>query len=141
VIRIRKGPEVLMSLPSPTGSAFNRTKGAYLATELSVAGTHWTRFMGLMAIGAGEFGRGRGLWITPSHGVHTLAMRFPIDVLYLDKNGVVVHARSQLKPWRVAAVLRQAASVLELPPHTLRTTQTAIGDSIDISIWISGSVD
>src|SRR5215470_5203389 len=68
-----------MSLPAPTGSAFNRTRGAYLATELSVAGTHWSRFLGLMATAANEFSAGRGLWITPSHGVHTLAMRFPID--------------------------------------------------------------
>jgi uncharacterized membrane protein (UPF0127 family) len=123
-----------MSLPSPIGSAFNRTRGAYLATELSVAGTHWTRFMGLMALGANEFGAGRGLWITPSHGVHTLAMRFPIDVLYLDREGVVLLAQSELKPWRVAPVRRQAASVLELPPSTLRTTQTAIGDRIEISV-------
>ena len=90
--------------------------------------------MGLMALGANEFGAGRGLWITPSHGVHTLAMRFPIDVLYLDREGVVLLAQSELKPWRVAPVRRQAASVLELPPSTLRTTQTAIGDRIEISV-------
>lgn len=130
-----------MPLPSPSGTAFNRTKGAYLATELSVAGTHWTRFVGLMALNVHEFTTGRGLWITPSHGVHTLAMRFPIDVLYLDKEGVVVHAQRELKPWRVAPVRRQAASVLELPPDTLRATQTAIGDRIEISVRGAGRID
>lgn len=130
-----------MPLPSPSGSAFNRTKGAYLATELSVAGTHWTRLIGLMALNGNEFGTGRGLWITPSHGVHTLAMRFPIDVLYLDKDGLVVHVESALKPWRVAPVRRQAASVLELPLDTLRATQTAIGDRIEISVRGAGRID
>jgi uncharacterized membrane protein (UPF0127 family) len=127
-----------MSLPAPTGSAFNRTRGAYLATELSVAGTHWSRFVGLMATAANEFSAGRGLWITPSHGVHTLAMRFPIDVIYLDNDGVVVHAESELRPWRVAPVRRKAASVLELPPNTLRATQTGIGDRIEISVRRAG---
>jgi len=123
-----------MSFPAASGRAFNRTRGAYLATELSIAGTHWTRFVGLMGTAPGDFGVGRGLWITPSHGVHTLAMRFPIDVVYLDVSGVVIHAESELKPWRVAPVRRHAASVLELPPSTLRATQTGIGDRIEISM-------
>ena len=130
-----------MSLPAPSGSAFNRTRGAYLATELSVAGTHWTRLLGLMATAPDEFGVGRGLWITPSHGVHTLAMRFPIDVLYLDRDSVVVHLESGLGPWRIAPVRRKAASVLELPPSTIRATQTGIRDRIEISLRKAGQVD
>jgi len=97
--------------------------------------------MGLMALDPNEFGSGRGLWIRPSHGVHTLAMRFPIDVLYLDKEGVVVHSQSDLKPWRLAPVRRQACSVLELPPDTLRATQTEMGDRIEISLRGAGRID
>ena len=51
-------------------------------------------------------------------------MRFPIDVLYLDSDKVVVYARANLKPWRVAPVNLKAASVLELPSHTLDSTGT-----------------
>jgi hypothetical protein len=82
---------------------------------------------------AGDFGAGKALWIVPCHGVHTLAMRFPIDVLYLDRNKVVVHLEQTLKPWRVAPVRRAAASVLELPDGTLHSTGTVLGDVLDIA--------
>jgi uncharacterized membrane protein (UPF0127 family) len=123
-----------MSLQGPAGYAFNRTRQAYLATQLCVAGTHWTRFRGLMATDAADFRAGQGLWIIPSHGVHTFAMRFPIDVIYLDGSKVIVHLLKQLKPWRVAPLRMQAASVLELPENTLEETGTLLGDEIEIAM-------
>jgi uncharacterized membrane protein (UPF0127 family) len=82
---------------------------------------------------ASEFPAGRGLWIVPSRGVHTLAMRFPIDVVYLDRDKRVVHLEPGLKPWRVAPVKMDAASVLELPGDTLGSTGTMIGDEVEIA--------
>jgi uncharacterized protein len=118
----------------PQNQAFNRTRRRYLATELAVAQTHWSRLRGLLGISRDDFRNGRGLWIRPCHGVHTLAMRFPIDVVYLDHDGNVVHLEPDLKPWRFAPVRLQAASVLELPSHTLAETETALGDRIEIKI-------
>ena len=116
----------------PTGYAFNRTRTVYLATELLVASTHWSRFRGLMATDSARFRPGQGLWIVPCHGVHTFAMRFPIDVLYLDQEKIVIHMEDGLKPWRVAAIRARASSVLELPSGTIHQTQTALGDQVDI---------
>jgi uncharacterized protein len=116
----------------PTGFAFNRTRTTYLATELLIARTHWTRFWGLMATDASRFRRGQGLWIVPCHGVHTFAMRFPIDVLYLDQERIVIHIEEELKPWRMAAIRVRATSVLELPTGTVRDSRTALGDQVDI---------
>jgi uncharacterized membrane protein (UPF0127 family) len=121
-----------MPVPVPTGYAFNRTRSSYLATELRVAGTHWSRLRGLMLSDRNSFGDGHGLWIVPSHGVHTFAMRFPIDVVYLDANKTVVYVKQNLQPWRVAAVRSQAESVLELPASTLEPTGTSVGDKIEI---------
>lgn len=118
----------------PQGFAFNRTRRAYLATQLSVAGTHWSRLRGLMGAAAANFRAGQGLWIVPSHGVHTLAMRFPIDVVYLNGDQVVIYAKPNLKPWRLAPVRMGAASVLELPRNTLNSTGTVIGDYIEIEL-------
>ena len=123
-----------MPSQGPAGYAFNRTRQAYLATELRLADTHWSRFRGLMASDSGAFPRGQGLWIVPCHGVHTFAMRFPIDVVYLDGSAVVIHLEKQLKPWRVASVRRKATSVIELPENTLESTGTAIGDEIEIAM-------
>jgi uncharacterized membrane protein (UPF0127 family) len=116
----------------PTGYAFNRTRTTYLATELLIARTHWSRFRGLMATDASRFRRGQGLWIVPCHGVHTLAMRFPIDAVYLDQERIVIHIEQRLKPWRMAAIRVLATSVLELPTGTVIDTRTELGDQVDI---------
>ncbi len=112
--------------------AFNRTRATYLATDLRIAQTHWSRFRGLMATDSSHLPRGSGLWINPSHGIHTFAMRFPIDAVYLDRDRLVVHIEEDLKPWRMAAVRIQAASVLELPVGTIQESKTALGDQVDI---------
>ena len=59
-------------------------------------------------------------------------MRFPIDVVYLDRDRVVIHVEEEVKPWRMAAVRIKAASVLELPIGTICESQTALGDLVDI---------
>jgi uncharacterized membrane protein (UPF0127 family) len=114
--------------------AFNKTRQLYLASDLTVAQTHWSRLRGLLGVSPDDFRNGSGLWIRPCHGVHTLAMRFPIDVVYLNRAGTVVHVEHNLQPWRFSPIRMQAASVLELPSHTVARTETALGDSIEIKI-------
>src|SRR5690349_3821765 len=121
-----------MAAVSAPGQAYNRTRQAYLATDLVLADTHWTRFRGLLGRSSDDFGNGAGLWIVPCHGVHTLGMGFPIDVIYLDEDLTVVHLEQDLRPWRVAPVRMQATSVIELPSHTVRETGTGVGDRIEI---------
>ena len=122
-----------MSPRGPKGYAFNRTRTTYLATDLVIASTHWSRFRGLMATDSSRFSRGQGLWISPSRGIHTFAMRFPIDAVYLDRDRIVIHLEEDLKPWRMAAIRVHAASVLEVPAGTIRESLTALGDQVDIS--------
>lgn len=112
--------------------AYNRTRSTYLATDLRIARTHWTRFRGLMAAHPSSFPLGRGLWIHPSRGIHTFAMRFPIDAVYLDRDRLVIHLEEGLKPWRLAAVRVRAESVIELPTGTIQASSTALGDQVDI---------
>lgn len=121
-----------MLVPKATGYAFNRTRQTYLATDLSVAATHWSRFRGLMGTETASFYGGKGLWIVPCRGIHTLAMNFPIDVVYLDADKLVVHVEENLKPWRVGRVTLRATSVLELPGETVKASGTVIGDAIEI---------
>lgn len=119
------------------GYAFNRTRQAFLATELSVADTHWRRFRGLLGTRPEGFEFGRGLWIVPCRGVHTLAMRYPIDVVYLDREQTVVYVAENVQPWRFTAVKLAAATVLELPCHTVWNTGTLVGDQIEISFSVA----
>jgi uncharacterized membrane protein (UPF0127 family) len=127
-----------MSQSVARGYAFNRTRSQYLATRLSVADTHWSRLRGLLGQTSSEFGQERGLWIVPCRGVHTLGMSFPIDVIYLNRDQVVVHLEPALGPWRFAPVRFQAASVLELPENTIHSTGTTIGDQLEIDTRSAG---
>ena len=129
-----------MSGFSAQGQAFNQTRQSYLATALAVADTHWTRLRGLLGLQSSDFRNGSGLWIVPCHGVHTLGMGFPIDVVYLDQAMTVIHIQNDLQPWRFAPVRAHAASVLELPCRTAAETNTALGDKIEITIAPNGRV-
>jgi uncharacterized protein len=121
------------------GYALNRTRQTYLATCLAVADGHWSRLRGLIGTKAGQFNEGKGLWIVPCRGVHTLGMSFSIDVLYLTPQKTVVHLERNLQPWRFAPIRMQAASVLELPGNTLQATGTSIGDEIEIQTPSKGA--
>jgi uncharacterized protein len=129
-----------MAVFSSQGQAFNQTRQAYLATALAIADTHWTRLRGLLGVRSRDFRNGSGLWIVPCHGVHTLGMGFPIDVVYLDDAKTVIHIQGDLPPWRFAPVRRRAASVLELPCRTAAETRTEVGDKIEIKLGKDGRV-
>jgi len=114
--------------------AFNRTRQAFLASDLEVADTHWSRLKGLLGRSSAVFCAGKGLWIVPCHGVHTLAMAYPIDVVYLDSALLVVHLEENVKPWRLTPLRMDAATVIEVPSHTVWNTGTKVGDQIEIVV-------
>jgi uncharacterized protein len=117
-----------------TGYAFNVTRQTFLATQLRVADTHYQRLLGLLGTSPSAFQDGAGLWIVPCHGVHTIAMRYPIDVLYLDEENRVIRIVDSVRPWRMTPVIVESATVIELPAHTAWNTGTKVGDGIEIKI-------
>ena len=74
---------------------------------------------------------GEGLWIVPCESVHTFFMKFPIDLIYLDKDKKVRKVRKAVPAWRLSACLT-AHSVLELPAGTLEQTGTVRGDQLEL---------
>lgn len=118
--------------PSAGIAAVNRTRGVCLAENVRVARTHWSRLRGLIGTDESAFEPGEALWIVPCRGVHTLAMNYPLDVIYLDQSGFVVHLQTGVKPWRFAPIHLRAASVLELPSGIIGRSGTVIGDQIEI---------
>jgi uncharacterized membrane protein (UPF0127 family) len=73
-----------------------------------------------------------GLWVVPSQGVHTLGVLFPLDLIYLDEDHRVIHVIEHFPRFRIAPLRTQAASVLELPTHTIYSSQTQPGDQLII---------
>jgi len=110
----------------------NRSKQTVLAAEVELADTSWTRLKGLLGQTSEDFPAGKGLWIIPSQGVHTIGMKFPKDVVYLDSGHRVIYVSHALPPYRIAAVKFKARSVIELPAGTLARTGTSIGDVLEI---------
>lgn len=117
-----------------SGYAFNVTRQTFLATELRVADSHRQRLVGLMGTSKRAFQGGAGLWINPCHGVHTMFMRYPIDVVYLDGEHRVIRIEYAVRPWRMTPVIVESATVIELPAHTAWETGTLVGDQLEIKI-------
>ena len=74
---------------------------------------------------------GEGLWIVPCEGVHTFAMKFTIDVVFLNRKHKVLKIRPNMVRRRIALSLL-AHSVLELPAGTLAETGTERGDQLEL---------
>jgi uncharacterized membrane protein (UPF0127 family) len=105
----------------------NLTRGTLLADRATAATTSRERRTGLLR--HESLAEGEGLWIAPCEAIHTFGMKFPIDVVFLDRAKRVVKIREAVPAGRIAVCLR-AHSVLELPAGAVRRTGTAVGDQL-----------
>jgi uncharacterized membrane protein (UPF0127 family) len=116
---------------NPTYTAANATRGTILATRIKVAATSLERRQGLLK--SERLQSGDGLWIAPCEAIHTIGMRWPIDVVFLDGGYRIRKIARELAPWRMA-VCFTGSSVLELPVGILDDTDTQIGDFLVFSV-------
>jgi uncharacterized protein len=112
---------------------YNKTRETFVATEAMLADSYLRRLVGLLGKTRRWAQLGRGLWIVPSRGVHTIGMLFPIDLIFLSKEKEVVHVEEHVRPFRISKVSLKATSVLELPPHTIYRSGTKVGDWLEIA--------
>lgn len=109
----------------------NLTRRTCLAGRVKVARSFFSRFVGLL--GQRFLEAGEGLWIRPCRGIHTIGMRYPLDVVFLDAQDKVVKVVTGLPPFRVCWGGRDARSVLEFAVGTIERSFTQPGDRIDFS--------
>jgi hypothetical protein len=109
-------------------TVINQATGQPISSRIAVAESSFSRFIGLM--GKKSLDADRGLWIRPSAGVHTFWMRFPIDVVALDKRLRVVGLWPNLRPFRLSGVSFKTHSVLELPAGHIARCKIRIGDQM-----------
>ena len=117
----------------------NLTKETWLATKVRKADNFLTRLVGLLK--RKNLGPEEALWLMPSKGIHTIGMKFPIDVVFLNKGSRVVGLVSGLVPNRISAVHLSSYSVLELPNGTIRKSRSEIGDQFEISLAETSAID
>lgn len=104
----------------------NATRDSVVGDRVAVADTSLSRMVGLLTKRGLE--AGEGLWIKPSSGVHTVGMRFTIDVIGLDKHGKVIKLWPNLVPWRLTSVSTKVKSVIELSAGRIAETEVQLGD-------------
>jgi uncharacterized protein len=106
----------------------NLSSNTTLADRAEVARSFWTRLRGLM--GRRELPAGTGLVIEPNNSVHTFWMHFPIDVIFVDREGIVVGLREAMPPNRPFAGAQRAHRTIELPAGTISRTSTKPADRL-----------
>jgi hypothetical protein len=89
----------------------NDRTGTRLVASLEMATTRAARRRGLL--GRDRLEPSSALMLAPCCAVHTAFMRFPLDVVFLDRDLCVIKIVRDLAPWRLAASLR-ARAVVEL---------------------------
>ena len=102
--------------------------GEVLAS-LEVAGGAGARAKGLL--GRSEFEG--ALLIKPALSVHTVGMRFAIDVAFCDRDLNVVDIVCCMRPWRLGRPRFGARSVIEAEAGSFERWKLAIGDALEIS--------
>jgi len=107
----------------------NATRGTTLARRVATADDEASRMKGLL--GRESLAPEEGLWIVPCPMIHTFFMKFPLDVLFLDRGLVVRRVLEDLKPWRLSPWVFSAHSVLELQGGVLRGG-VAVGDRLEM---------
>jgi hypothetical protein len=101
--------------------------GAVLAEDCELALTTWQRFRGLML--RGQLPAGAGMLFPHCSSIHMFFMRFPVDLVYLDREGQVVKIVRGLKPWRIS-LCPGARSTLELPAGTIERVGLEVGQVV-----------
>lgn len=109
----------------------NETRGTAVAKDVRVADGIWSRFWGLM--GRKRLAESAGLLLRPSSSIHTAFMRFPIDVVFLDRSLRVVKVVPEMKPFRVAIAFGGAHSALELNAGAAAKARVETGDQLALT--------
>jgi uncharacterized protein len=109
----------------------NATRSTTIGDRIARAGTSSERTTGLLKRSGLE--NGEGLWIIPCEAVHTFFMKFPLDLIYIDRKLRIRKAVRNVAPWRVSACL-SAHSIIELPAGMIDVSGSERGDQLEISL-------
>jgi len=105
----------------------NARTGDAVAETVELADTRETRRRGLL--GRKSFDASSAIILLPCFSVHTAFMKFAIDVVFIDRDGVVVHSVRNMTPWRTAGAWR-AHAVVEFAAGAIAARDIRVGDRL-----------
>lgn len=94
-----------------------------------MADSFFKRFKGLMF--SKKLASNSGLLIYPCSAIHTFFMKYNIDVLYLDKNNIILAVDEELKPGKIGRYYKGAVAVVELPAGKAREQSISVGQAVE----------
>lgn len=105
----------------------NQRTGAVVAESIDEANGPWKAFKGLML--RKEMPDSYGMVFRPARGIHTHFMRYPIDLVFLDKTDTVVKVRPAMAPWRMD--FTNADAVIEMNAGIAAARDIRPGDKLN----------
>jgi len=109
---------------------YNVTRNLCLAETAIMADSFFSRLRGLL--GKSGLPEGWCMVLKPCRSIHTMFMRFSLDVLFVDRQNRVVSMISDMPPFRFSGSVSQSYLVIEFPSGALLNTGTLPGDIIQI---------
>jgi uncharacterized membrane protein (UPF0127 family) len=113
-------------------TVINESNNKLLVDRLFLADGFLTRFKGLM--GREKINPREGILLVPCNSVHTMFMRFNLDLVFLDKNNSVIKIIAGLGPWKIVLPVSGAVKTLELPEGTVERSNTGLGNILKIQM-------
>ena len=119
----------LIARPGTDCRLQNGTTGLTMASRVETAFDSKSRKQGLLQ--RDGIDPESAIVLAPCAAIHTLFMRFPIDVIFVARDGTVAKVCSRVKPWRTAIALGAFAAI-ELAAGTAAASRTSIGDQLRV---------
>ena len=109
---------------------FNVTQNTLIADNARLADTFISRLVGLLNRSSLDIQE--ALIITRCQSIHMLFMRFSIDVIFLDRNFVVVGLVPNIKPFLLSPLFLNAYYAVEAPVGTITASRSCLGDQLKL---------
>lgn len=109
----------------------NITTNVKICSNVLAATSFFKRFKGLMF--TKELPQDFSIFIKPCGQIHTFFMNYNIDVLYLDKDNIILDTDENLEPGKIGKKVKGAVSVIELPGGKISKTGIKAGQALEIT--------
>ena len=108
----------------------NMSQNTIIASKGSLADTFFSRLKGLLC--TKKLDQGKGLIIRPCNSIHTVGMKYAIDVVFLDSQDKIIKIINYM-PAGMFSLCIGSSYVVELPAGTIEATGTVVGDKISLT--------
>ncbi|WP_201314001.1 DUF192 domain-containing protein [Dyella sp. EPa41] len=105
-----------------------RSEGRLIVPHAWRADRPWSRLRGLLGRAPLRVDRTEALWLVPCGSVHTIGMRYPLDLVFLDRKGGVIDWHEHVEPWRMRRK-RGAHHTIEFAAGALGRLQPRLGEA------------